>query len=67
MAWLIERADGDPEGPRYLMGIRQGYGAQWSTGQDVAIRFARQIDAKRIADDLEAPARVVEHMAAKVN
>lgn len=61
-AWLIERADGAADGPRYLMGIRQGYGAQWSTDHDVAIRFARQIDASRIAETLEAPSRVVEHM-----
>ena len=61
-AWLIERADGAKDGPRYLMGIRQGYGAMWSTDHGVAIRFSREVDAKRIADDLSAPAKVVEHM-----
>lgn len=61
-AWLIERADGDKEGPRYLVGIRQGYGACWSTDHDMAIRFFRAIDAKRISDGLEAPAKIVEHM-----
>ena len=61
-AWLIERADGATDGPRYLMGIRQGYGAMWSTDHDVAIRFSRHVDATRIAETLETPARAVEHM-----
>jgi hypothetical protein len=61
-AWIIERADGATDGPRYLMGIRQGYGAMWSTDCHIAIRFARQVDAKTIADNLESPAKCVEHM-----
>ena len=61
-AWLIEKADGEPEGPRYLMGIRQGYGCMWSTDNAVAIRFARKQDAERIAMDIATPTRAVEHM-----
>lgn len=61
-AWLIEKADGEPEGPRYLMGIRQGYGCMWSTDNAVAIRFARKQDAERLAMDIQTPTRAVEHM-----
>lgn len=65
-AWLIERrVPGETEGPRYLMGIRQGYGAMWTTDHDVAVRFAREIDASRIAENLECPAAAIEHMWCK--
>lgn len=67
IAWVIERAaPGEAatrltEGPRYLMGFRQGYGAMWTTDHDYAVRFSRKVDGDRIAEHLECPARVVEH------
>ena len=62
-AWLIERIDPkDTEGPRYLMGIRQGYGNMWTTDHDAAIRFSRMVDAARLIETMGGNARSVEHM-----
>ena len=61
-AWLIERrVPTETDGPRYLMGFRQGYGAMWTTDHDVAVRFSREVDARRIAENLECASRAVEH------
>jgi hypothetical protein len=62
-AWLIERvAPKEFEGPRYLMGVRHGYGCMWTTDHEHAIRFARMVDATRLIETLNESARAVEHM-----
>ena len=67
IAWVIERAAADEaalrvkDGPRYLVGLRQGYGAMWTTDHEHAVRFSRRIDGERIAEAAECACRVVEH------
>ena len=61
--WLIERVNAkETDGPRYLTGVRQGYGSMWTTDHEHAIRFARMVDAARLIETLGESARSVEHM-----
>ena len=61
--WLVERINAkETDGPRYLMGIRQGYGSMWTTDHEHAIRFSRMVDAARLIETLGESARAVEHM-----
>lgn len=56
-AWLIERAGGIAT--MYRIADRYGFG--WTTDVNLAIRFARRIDAEMCAASDETPPKVVEH------
>ncbi len=55
--WVIERAESSQHQPLYWTGP-QG----WSADPLEAIRFARELDAERVASQLPAATRVIEHM-----
>lgn len=51
MAWLIERGDSDPAEPKYWSGTDRDPSrfSAWTSNHQQAIRFARKIDAERVA------------------
>jgi hypothetical protein len=58
IGWIIERGDSSVAAPRYW------HGSAWSPDHMLAIRFARQIDASRIARHLDPSVpihRICEH------
>lgn len=58
IAWVIEDATGENGSPPlYWSGV-----GRWSYVNLDAIRFARQIDAERVASGIAAKVRVAEHM-----
>lgn len=63
--WLIERADSPPSAPLYWCGIRpplDDRDCAWTADHGEAIRFARQIDARRASTRLLlGPTRICEH------
>lgn len=64
--WLIEREDSPPSGPRYwAAGQRESErSSAWTENHMHAIRFARKLDAERVAErTMKGTAvRVCEHM-----
>ena len=67
-AWLVESFSGKRS--KYLAGFCEAYTGQgfawmptWTTDHAEALRFAREIDAKTIADVMPPPSksRAVEH------
>jgi len=59
--WLIEKGASSTAAPLYWNGDPVEVG--WTTDVDQAIRFARKLDAERVADGLLiiVAVRVVEH------
>lgn len=59
--WVLEREDSPPAEPLYYSPSDDGHQPQWSRDDLVAIRFAREIDASRLAAALGVQVRVCEH------
>ena len=63
--WLIERGDSEVSAPKYwAAGMRDpATFSAWTSNHDQAIRFARKLDAKRVAERLmkDIPVRICEH------
>lgn len=69
-AWLIERADSDPAEPKYwcagMLHHPQHDPARkssWTSNEMEAIRFARKVDAEKVAHRMSfPPVRICEHI-----
>lgn len=62
LAWVIERADSQVSQPIYFTGYDQrGVVRLWSMNPDIAVRFARKVDAESISNALDTPTRIAEH------
>ncbi len=58
IGWLIEQASTVFDSrPTYWAG-----GDSWTTADSEAVRFARSVDAERVARTLDSDVRVTEHM-----
>lgn len=61
VGWLIERYDADSR-PLWWCGL-SGLGSLWSHDANDAVRFSREVDARRVASTLPAPSgTATEHM-----
>ena len=58
--WVLERADSDVAAPLYYA-PKDPHGDCWSSDPDVALRFAREIDAASLAAVLGFSVRVCAH------
>lgn len=72
-SWLIERGDSPPANPRYwcvgIFGSKDAHPARsssWTENHEHAIRFSREVDARRVADRMmtghDIPVRVCQHI-----
>lgn len=59
--WVLERADSPADQPLYWAPTRGGHGEQWSPYHGNAVRFAREVDAERLARAIAIEVRVAEH------
>ena len=57
--WLIERGDSPADAPLYY--APYVHGSQWTEDSEDALRFARHVDAHRLAIVLAFECRVAEH------
>lgn len=58
--WVLERADSPAAAPLYYAPYQ--HGQQWTADHGEACRFARKIDASRLAAALGVEVRVCEHV-----
>jgi hypothetical protein len=63
--WVIEHGASEPCAPRYWAGKNWGGLSEWTRDHLLAIRFAREIDARRVAeamdDGVPSNFRICEH------
>ena len=64
-AWVIERGESDPSAPKYWAAgsWEPSNSYAWTSNHEEAIRFAREIDARRVAERIMKgmDVRVCEH------
>lgn len=64
-AWVIERGDSTVSEPKYWAAgqAEAGRPSAWTSNHMQAIRFAREIDARRVTERImqQIPVRICEH------
>ncbi len=64
-AWVIERGDSNVSRPKYWAAgqAESGRASAWTSNHAQAIRFARKVDAERVAERImqQIPVRICEH------
>lgn len=62
-AWLIETAESSPSRPRYWAGSFGDERNRWTDDHIFAVRLARELDARRVADGVLRgyAVRICEH------